>query len=240
MSNANPQPVALLLRHFFAPAPNSVPHVVQAGSCWQKMDRQAEQTYLPAKMLGGRRDHWQPALRQQPRQVWAPERAVPARSCTLPAVPPLLLAAMTEWHSVRWRSRPLATRVSRADCCALPPAAHPLPATLPPILRPSHRHIALTPGQSAAYGRSTKRENRHVRCPAGAGSGGCAHRRQTPTAQGARAGLFVRLEAGQHKTTCALKRGCPPPARPMLHAPWRGATPPLIGQASQCSHIQAS
>lgn len=34
------------LAHFFSPAPNSVPHVVHAGSCWQKMDRQAEQTNL--------------------------------------------------------------------------------------------------------------------------------------------------------------------------------------------------
>lgn len=39
-------------RHFLSPAPNSVPHVVQAGRCWQKMDKQAEQTYLQAQRGG--------------------------------------------------------------------------------------------------------------------------------------------------------------------------------------------
>ena len=39
-------PFLCALAHFFSPAPNSVPHVVHAGSCWQKMDRQAEQTNL--------------------------------------------------------------------------------------------------------------------------------------------------------------------------------------------------
>ena len=151
--------------HFFSPAPNSVPQVVQAGSCWQKMDRHAEQTNLHED-LGKHGCATSTATQRQLNGNGNSTATATQRQRQLNNN-----STATQWHlNVNGNSTTTQRQLNGNS-----------------MATQRQQQVTtgqLTPNQSVACGRSRTPGSRRWRCPAGAGSGGYARRRQTQTVGG--------------------------------------------------------